>query len=361
MFSRLFKSIIGNFKTKVLALVIALGIWFYANSRLTEERPVTVALELTPPAGYRLLDPGVNRINVIVSGPRSLLETVRTNAAQDVAKMLHQLTSSELSTVSPDRLERVELEVQREWMDYGLSGWEAARLQVAELKPQVIKILANPEETRTVPVYIRVPLGADLPGELEWSPKEIEVTGPAAVVRQLDSIGLQNEMTILDVGSRPTTVALQRSREVNVNGEIVRVQLALSRANADVWRTSEVEIVEQEEFFDNIPVRLLIPTGFPLRARLADDDPGTVRVRVKARPEHMNRLRRAVEATPGSLAAYVDLGNLPEQARPGDTYKELVRVRLPNTVAVAEVGVPDPDNANVNLELTIILEALETP
>ncbi len=48
MLKRFTQAVFANFRLKLLAIAISLGIWFYANSRLVEDVPVTASLAITP-------------------------------------------------------------------------------------------------------------------------------------------------------------------------------------------------------------------------------------------------------------------------------------------------------------------------
>jgi hypothetical protein len=361
MFSGLITAITANFKTKLLALVIALGIWFYASSQLTERTVVPIQVELTPPEGYEMVYTNTREVDATVSGPASAIEALQRASRTRPPKVRHQLSEADVMGDSPG-LNKVTVDLQADWIDWRVESWQSNRLRIHVLDPQAVTLVAEPVVEEVVSVEIPAAIRLQEDGRLDWTPKQVTVKGPAAVVRNMASIGLAEGQNLFDVGRRAVEKTLQRRRTVLLDGERIQVPIQADPARVDVMQVQAPPENEQDEIFEDVPIRLLVPIDFPFVARIAEDQPRTATVRVRAMPEQLSRLRRKMDATTAeadrtAITAYVDLGNPPEDISPGETYNELVRVRLPNGVSASEVSVPDPDNPNVTLELTIVLTA----
>jgi hypothetical protein len=358
MFGKIRKAITANFNTKVLALVIALSIWFYASSQLTEKRVVSVQVELKPPTGYTMVYSSRREVDVTVSGPASALEALQRSARTPI--MQHQLSEATVGAgEDPPRLETVTIRMEPEWIDWRIERWQSDRLRVQEIDPGTITIAAEPVIEEIIPVTVRTPL--DMQDSLTWTPDQATVRGPAAVVREMGSIGLGENQTLFDVGRTAQSKSLQRRVRIPFEGEMLSVDIQVEPRRVDVMLDEDDPQSEAEATFTDVPVRLLVPMQFPYDARIAEEQPRTVTVHVRAMPDALNRLQRDLDEDRTALIAYVDLGNLPEEISPGQTYTEFVRVRLPNDVMAREVSVPDPENPNVNLELPILLEEKPPP
>jgi hypothetical protein len=102
---------------------------------------------------------------------------------------------------------------------------------------------------------------------------------------------------------------------------------------------------ERTQTFDNVPVRLLMPPGFPYATEFAQGEK-TVSVMVRASPANLRKLRAE------SVKAYVDLEKLgQERIEPGGSapYKEKVQVSLPEEVTYS-MAVPRPERVTLLLK-----------
>jgi len=326
MVKRMLRAVFGNFRLKFWALVIALGIWFYAASRMTEEVTVRMALDVKPPSGYVLIHQDPKAARVSVAGPRSLLARVRSDLTQGFVRLSYAMAAQDLFGG------QATLDITPDWLRPSLPEGDFVQLRFRNITPSEVKVAASAVRERVLPVKVRAIIetapGYRLVEPPSSSPAQVTVRGPAAALDAMDSVPTA-ELALYDLQAdvhRP--VGLQGEREVTLaTGQTVSVPLELRPQGviANVYVSGEED---RQETFDNVRVQLLVPPDFPYQAELAEGD-RTVSVRVAASPGQLRRLRRE------SVQAYVALAGLAgERIELGGSapYKEPVLVLVPPEV-----------------------------
>ncbi len=134
MLKRFTEAVFSNFRLKLLALVISLGIWFYANSRLIEDVPVTATINITPPNGYALVYQSDRTARLRIEGPRSLMDTVREETLQGSLRMKYNMTVEDVRDMQSGS---VTLDLRPSWLQLGLHEYELVQLRVRNISPRV--------------------------------------------------------------------------------------------------------------------------------------------------------------------------------------------------------------------------------
>jgi hypothetical protein len=343
MISKALKAIFDNFRLKLWALVISMGIWVYASSQITEEATFRAALHIIPPPGYAVVYQSDASARVTVAGPRFLLARLRSDLSENHLTLTHDLADSEAVGGWAT------LKIVADWLMPRLPEREYVQLRLREAIPAELKVLTDRIKQRALPVVVRASVqtapGFRLAEGPSCSPSHVQVRGPAAAVDALEAVSTR-ELTLYDIQADvQQEVSLQTDVEVALdNGEraSVPVEVDPPKVTARIRVSGEEE---QEQVFEQVPVWLLAPPQFPYVAELP---PGAaeVSVVVRASPTNLRRLRRE------SIRAYVDLAKLAaEPIEPGSShpYTEKLRVSLPPDVT-AGMARAQPDEVTLRLK-----------
>lgn len=337
MFKRMTDAIFANFGLKALALAISVGIWFYANSRLVEEVPVSASVTITPPPGYALVYQSDKLARVRVGGPHSLMDTVRDELLQGALKMKYDMTEKDLNQGWAT------LRLQPNWLQLGLHEWEAAQLGARAIAPDTVRVFVSPMAEKVLPVKVTLagepPAGLTLQGEPATAPSQVLVQGPAIAVNSMDAVPTEDvPLWKLTAGIYEEPRLLRKEVQVTLdNGQRVPVSLDLSVPTALVSLHVTGQTVTQQTF-SGVPMSLLLPLQFRYEAQV-EEDARTVSVTVSAEAESLRKL------SADKIRAYVDLTALAgEQIEPGASgpYREPVVVHLPAGINPESVQVSPP-------------------
>ncbi len=329
MFGTVFRAIFGNFWLKLLALIISVGIWLYANNSLVDVIDREARVTVIPPDGYRVVLQTEERVRVRAAGPQSVLRRV-DNA------IMHNLTYNLSETELEDGW--ATLPVDRDWLPPTVPESDVVQLRFRDVSPPEVRVFVSPIRTGAVlPVKVQTSgmpaAGFRLAPEPEASPPSVTVQGPAVAV---DAVQYVTTEKIPVYGSRSDIyqpVALQNEVQVTLDdGQSVTVRLQLSQTTVDARVYVSGEQVEERRF-DGIPIGFTMVPGFPYKVELVEEQ-DTVDVVVTAAPANLKRLQ------PESIRAIIDLTTLAdEQIEVGASalYEERVRVWLPEDVTYRAV------------------------
>ncbi|MFO8006262.1 MAG: hypothetical protein R6V05_00845 [Candidatus Brocadiia bacterium] len=344
MLKKIGQVLFGNFRMKLLAAVIAVGIWFYANGRVTQTASFECRIRVVPPEGYSLVYKSHESGMVRIAGPGFLLARIRSELTNDTVTLRRQLR--------PDDLQEgwASLSVGADWLDLSLTEREMVQLRFPAITPGAVQVAASPMTRATRPVEPvltgRPPEGLYVRGTPTVTPSEVTVEGPAMALDALESV-LTEEVPLWDMATGYHRRARPLRSQVDVqlpNGETVTVPLMLSDSRAVVaLRIAEEE--RETRTFEDQPLTLWVPQEFPYSSEL-EGGPQSVTVTVEAGRDVVGRIE------PAQVRPYVDLTPLAqEELEPGGTglYQEPVKVHLPTWAADASVTA-EPDRVNIRLQ-----------
>ena len=162
----------SNFGLKVLALVIAVGLWI-AGHRDTE-RAIEVPVEFRNiPADLMVLDNRIDYVVLRLMGPRTLVSTIDS----DDLKLLLDLNGAKSGAAS---------------YPLGASSFNIPRgVTVARITPPVMHLRLEPVMQRSLPVSVRLsgkPATGYRIARTIAQPEKVSVSGPADEVRRLATV-----------------------------------------------------------------------------------------------------------------------------------------------------------------------------
>jgi hypothetical protein len=337
MLKRVTDAIFANFGLKALAVAISLGIWFYANSRLLEEVPITASISINPPQDFAVVYQSDKFVRLRVEGPRSLMDTLRDEMLQGALKMKYDLTDKDLHDGWAT------LQLQPSWLQLGLHEWEYAQLRSRAITPDTVRVFVSPLKDKVLPVKVTLagepPAGLTLQGEPATAPSQVLVRGPAIALDSMDSVPTEDvPLWKLTAGIYEEPRILRKDVQVTLdNGQRVPVALDLSVSTALVSLHVTGQTFTQQTF-TGVPLNLLLPLQFRYETQV-EEDARTVSVTVSADAEDLKKLSAE------KIRAYLDLTALAgEQIAPGASgpYREPVVVHLPAGINAAPVQVSPP-------------------
>jgi YbbR domain-containing protein len=287
--------LLRNAGIKLLSLVAAAGLWFFVNAGERDaELSLEVALELhNMPANVMLVSPRVEFINLVVRGPRTLLNRVRPEQLSMVLDLRGVRPGPAVFRIADEALD----------LPRGVT--------VMRLTPSEITLEFAATLRRTVPVHVAFsgkPRGDLRVTETTVAPETVEVTGPAEQVEQLKAA----ETTPIDLtdagpGLIERDLLLEVPREyLSFTANLVHVQVLLEEPE----RTRTVQ---------NVPI---VVRNSPYRTTL---QPAVVQITVRGPRSAMESL----ELDHG--AVYIDAAG----QEPG-TYQVTPAVDLPGDVEVVK-------------------------
>jgi YbbR domain-containing protein len=217
----------SNFGLKVLALVIALGLWL-AGHRDTE-RAIEVPVEFRNiPQDLMVMDNRIDYVVLRLMGPRTLVSTLDSQTL----KLSLDLAGAKSGSAS---------------FPLGADDFNVPRgVAIGRITPPVIHLRLEPVVKRMLPITVRLsgkPTAGYVIGETAANPRTVSVQGPAEEVRRLSTI----ETISVDV--EDSRSAIKRRVRLSTDGK----PLTLSPDQVDVVVNVEEQQVVRE--FDRVEVQ----------------------------------------------------------------------------------------------------------
>jgi len=212
---------VHNFLLKVLSVLIACGMWFFVNAAQRDsETELSIPVRaINQPAQLILISPRVDEVDLRVSGPRTLLSRIDPAALE---------VTIDLSRVRPGvttfRLRSDRLDLPR--------GVTPIRMTPSELTVEFATTA-----TKRVPVELALeghPAGGLLIAESKVSPDEVEISGPAATVKDI-TVAKTVAVDLTDAGAG----RMSREVELDVTGEFLT--LSTPAVNVELLLQEPVE------------------------------------------------------------------------------------------------------------------------
>lgn len=205
-----------NLGLKVMALLIAGGLWFIVAGEHVVERSMRVPLEFRNiPTGVEIVGDPPATVDVRVRGASGILSKLQPGEVVVSLDLHGARKGMRLFHIQPDDVER----------PFGVT--------VAQVQPPTLSLDLEPTATRTVRVSPALD-GDPAPGYVVKSvrsdPEEVEIVGPEEYLKQVGEAttepvnieGARGEVTdTVSIGVTRTTVRLREPRSARVVVEIV--------------------------------------------------------------------------------------------------------------------------------------------
>lgn len=286
---------------KIISLILAIGLWYYAVGEEGIEITRTVPLKLkVHNQQMSVLSTSAETIQVTLMAPRSMLSKI---ASEEITAS-HEI-GSEVKTAGEYsfRLEPREVDLPTPY------------IRVVKMTPEVVQVTLDELITQKLevkPQFSGEPaFGYKVQGaELELNPNAVLIQGPKAQLEKFDVVKTKP----IDLVGRI------RSFRRNVELELPSNVKTMSEALIDVFVPIKEEF--DEKLFEAVPVRIL---KAPTEERLIELMPDAVTFTLKGSARKLEKL------DPQKMMAFVDVSSLEN-----GTHEIPVELVLPEEVSLKE-------------------------
>lgn len=167
-------SLFSNMGKKLLAVVIALLLWFVANIESDIDKTVKVNVNyVNLPGSLIVVNNPPKKVNIRIQGPRSRLTSVSPKdifLTIDLSHVSEGVSTFEIRTdnIKPPR-----------------------GLEVTSISPAEIEVDVDKTETKTVkviPIIEEPEIGFEIIGEPKVKPNKVKISGPKSIVERIDYV-----------------------------------------------------------------------------------------------------------------------------------------------------------------------------
>lgn len=297
---------------RLISIIGAVIVWY--SIRAATSNPILVSdipLRIQPPPGWSVMDASAESVDVGFLGAQDELRFLNRELIKAIVDVrTHEETGTFTVPLTPANINA------------------AGSARIDFIRPTTITLRLDREITKAVPVKVDMqnvlPDGYEIEG-IVITPATVELSGPAQRLEALDSVAtlpvdLDGRIRSINKRRLPL-VASARMTGVDINPKNVTVDIRI------------IERTISEEFVD-LPVLPLLPSGITLEAVI---DPEIATVKVKGRPQRMNKL------TADDLRIYVDAAQVEE----GKSKKLPISAILPEGITLVSVK---PAKASVKVQ-----------
>jgi YbbR domain-containing protein len=167
-----------NWGLRLLALGIAIGIWFNASVEdrlVSSERVVEASVSYNRAHNFIVINP-VPTVNVRLGGSKKAVRQLNPSMVYVQVELTQHPEGSAIVTLGPDNVTAPD------------------GLEVVSIEPGSIRVDLEKEVTQRVPVFAKLtgePAAGSTMQEPEVFPNQVLVTGPASMVAKLESLTTQ--------------------------------------------------------------------------------------------------------------------------------------------------------------------------
>lgn len=270
-----------NWGMKLVALILAIGLWYYAVGEEGIEVTRTVPVEIkVDNEKLSVVGKPTRLVLATLQAPRALL----ANLASEELKAEHVIRRVQGPGDYSFRLEPREIRLPSE------------QIRVVRIEPEVIQVKVDEiivQKLELEPVFLgEVAFGYRLDAEnIQLDPRAVLIEGPKSQVEKLGKIKTQPIDVVGRVRSFRKTVRLAEEPGIKL----------LSESLVDVYVPIEELIGERK--FEKIPVKILGAADAFSRVSV---EPAEVRLVLRGSPKDLD------EVDPAALLAYVEISSLAE-------------------------------------------------
>ena len=300
-----------NWGLKLVSLVLAIGLWYYAvgEEGIDVTRNVPLEIKIKNPQ-MSILETSARSVQVTLVAPRALLSDLTSEKILAV----HEI-GSDVKTAG-------EYSFRLEPREVKLSSFQ---IRVTKIEPEIIRVTLDElmaQKLKVQPHFVGDPaFGYKVSeNEIQLNPNAVLIEGPKGRLEKLDAVKTEKMDLVGRIRSFRKTVALELPPHVK----------PLSESLIDVY----VPIREQfgEKSFENIPVRILNRAGVNAKTSV---DPPAISFALKGSKGQLEKI------VPEKLRVLIDASGLED-----GEHEVPVEIVLPPEVSLKEDR-PIPVKVNV--------------
>ncbi len=281
------KWLFSDYKTKLLALVLGVLLWFYAKGEVVLTEEVTARLHLQAPAA-----------DVIVS-TEGRIETI-TLRVEGRKSEVERLQPADLSVVVQPQMPgtayilRDEVELSQKDVR-GIVG----NLDILSFEPARIPVILERKDQQFKPVEARIE-GSPAPlhevGDVYVSPSRVPVEGPRTLLDKLEEV----KTLPIYVSERPESFGDEFAIDPQVEGGEVSCK-------RKVYVYVTIQPATTIDTIEDVPVHISYRADYEYHVNLHEREIGTVSVKLRGTKEKLEELKK----NPGKgIRAFVDVSAL---------------------------------------------------
>lgn len=295
------KWLVKDWGIKLIALALAVGLWYYAvgEESIEVKRSVPLELQVKNPQ-MSVLKTSVKNVLVTLSVPRSVLSDLTTKEIKAVHSIGPEVkTAGDYSF----RLETGEIKVP------------TPQFRVVKIFPEIIQVTMDEQivqKLKIEPDFLGEPaFGYKVQDtEIKIDPNAVLVEGPKGQLEKIDSVKTEKIDLVGRIRSFRRTLQLALPEGLH----------ALSESAVEVFVPLKEEFSEKQ--FDNIPVKVLKSAD---RSIAIEISPSVVSFSLKGSRQQLEKL------LPEDILAYADVTTLDR-----GTHEVAVKLVLPGDVSLKE-------------------------
>lgn len=262
-----------NLMLKFIALVIALLVWFYINSELTDDKTLRVKLDVVPPRGLSIGLRDVRSVEIRLRGRKDrIAELLQSEISSARLVLPENATTGENDFAIPEEIFRI-----------------PDGLKIRSINPKSIHVVLSKRISRD----LRIEPNVQMPDGYYWKivkvvPDVVKVEGPASVLEKKENvpaelINFRENSSLLDklpaegrTFTRKVKIVSEIGKAEIICNEDITVEVFVSRLATEIKR----------EF--NVPVSIFIKQEKPLY--VADTIDAFVEIEVSGPAKRLEKL-----------------------------------------------------------------------
>ncbi|MGR3219356.1 MAG: CdaR family protein [Candidatus Anammoxibacter sp.] len=309
-------AIFGNLRVKLMALAMAIALWFFAINRYTEEITEVIDVEILMPPEFTILSQSTNSVIVSLKGPLELIDQVSNLISDQKIKVRCQIPLNIDGLNDPIKktitISRNNLNIPDD-------------IKIESIYPDRVDVEFSRLEKRYLHVNLQKKghpaAGYTIENELIY-PGELEVVGPSSLLKlashintkPIDITGITTEKN----KTFPWTIDIEQNIEIKRDGKTLLVPVKCDE-QVRVWFS--ISELQEAKTLENVKIAILRPADYPYQVTLQDEN---VNLTVKGPKLMVNKL------TKEDVSVYVDVSLL----KPPGPYKQRVHVSLPSGIVI---------------------------
>ncbi|MDR4507832.1 MAG: CdaR family protein [Candidatus Brocadiaceae bacterium] len=301
----------GNLLTKLMALVMAIALWLYVINRHTGDLTKVVKLNISVPEGIVILSQSAEEVIVHLQGPQNIIDEVK--GLVKYQKIQANCIVKESLEGMEDQIKRT-ISIKKEHLNLPND------IKLVSVYPSTVDVLLGKLQKKKLRVNLmkkgEPAIGYEILNEFVF-PREVEVTGPLNVLKEVFSINtIPVDIGGVTVGQNrtfPWEIGIDQKVLIKRDNKSVAVPVTC-QDEVRLW----LQIVEQQDIksFEKIKIKVLSTAEFSYGIKLQDE---FVSVRIKGPRLLLDKLQAS------DIELYIDVSSL----KPPGPYKQPLKYSIP--------------------------------
>ncbi len=324
----------GSLRAKIMALIMAIALWFYAINRHTGDIKADLQFTINVPSGLTILDSSSEIVTVGLSGPQNLIDKVSGMIKDN--KIKARIDIPDIKDADEDNYKRT-IRLTRRNFDL------PQEIRLNSIVPNEIDITLGRLDSKYVKVQIQKKgtpaLGYEITGE-SFHPREVLVTGAVNILKEADTINTNlldvTRLTSEQNRTFPWEVDLEDGISVLKDDKYVLLPVQCDE-KINVW----LQVTEKmgTKMFDQVKINVLHPVGFNYSVKLKEE---FISLTLKGPKIKLDKLNS------NDIMAYIDVTSL----SPPGPYSQPVICNIPERLEIEG----DPPASHIDILETIVEE-----